>query len=328
MLRSLGGVARSWVANINPWTNVYGMARSLLAIGTAATLLFNQPHILFRPASGLTEYPICQGPSKIGIFCLCSPHIGLARWLAIAVLIVTASGWRPRWTAIPHWWITFSLETSAITLDGGDQVAAVLTLLLIPIALTDKRRWHWQQLAADTPLTLGTAMRRLVAVSTLIALRIQVAGIYLHAAVAKWSVKEWSDGTTLYYWFNDPFIGLPGWLRPLMMPVLTSPVVAIFTWCSLILELMLFAALVMPKQKWRIMLIAGILFHCAIAVTMGLISFGLAMTAALVLYLRPVEKEFGLSFSKIAMPQFATWFRRQHRAEPQSTENVPATSSL
>src|SRR5258708_23106347 len=107
-----------------------------------------------------------------------------------------------------------------------------------------------------------------------------------------------------------------------------SPVVAIFTWCSLILELMMFAVLVMTKQKWRILLIAGILFHCAIAVTMGLISFGLAMTAALVLYLRPVEKEFGLSFSKVAMPQFATWFRRQYRAEPQSTENVPATSSL
>jgi len=91
---------------------------------------------------------------------------------------------------------------------------------------------------------------------------------------------------------------------------------------------MMFAALVMAKQKWRIMLIAGILFHCAIALTMGFISFSLAMTAALVLYLRPVEKEFGLSFSKVAMPQFATWFRRQYRAEPQSAENVPATSSL
>src|SRR5688500_5023921 len=145
----LGRPARDWAAAVNPWTTVYGLARTLLALGTAGTLIFNEPGLLFRPGSGVLEYPICQSMWDFGLFCQFSPFLGLARWVAVAVLLVTASGWRPRWTAVPHWYVAFSFQTSAITLDGGDQVAAVLTLLLLPLALTDKRRWHWQRPEAD-----------------------------------------------------------------------------------------------------------------------------------------------------------------------------------
>ena len=326
MLISLGRSGRSWVDGVNPWTNVYGIARTLLALGTAITLIFNHPNTLFRPGSGLVEYPVCQSPWTIGIFCLLSSHLGVARVLAAIVLLVVASGWRPRWTAIPHWWISFSLQTSALTIDGGDQVAAVLTLLLLPIALTDKRRWHWQHVDPETTISLGTAMRRLVALSALIAIRIQVAAIYLHAAVAKWSVTEWADGTILYYWFSDPFIGVAGWMKPLILPVMTSPLVAAFTWGSIFLELMLFMALVMPKEKWRIMLIAGIVFHTAIAITMGLISFGLSMVAALILYLRPVKMEFEFAFSKMALRRLSKSFRGGDREQQQQQESIPVTT--
>src|SRR5207249_9170105 len=146
----------------------------------------------------------------------------------------------------------------------------------------------------------------------------------LHAAVAKWSVAEWSNGTILYYWFNDPFIGAPSWLKPLMMPVLTSPFVAILTWGSLVLEIMLFTALVMPKKRRAIMLIAGILFHGAIALTMGLVSFGIAMSAALVLYLRPVESEFSLEAIQATMRQLANWLGRERPKERQQAEIAPS----
>ena len=328
MLRSLGRRAWSWAAGTNPWTNVYGLARTLLALGTALTLIFNEPNLLFRPGSGVVEYPVCESPWTFGVFCLGSAKLGLMRWIAAAVLLVVASGWRPRWTAIPHWWISFSLQTSAITLDGGDQVAAVLTLLLLPIALTDNRRWHWQHLDSAIPLSPAIIARRLVALSAVFVIRIQVAAIYLHAAVAKWSVEEWSDGTILYYWFNDPFIGAPTWLKPFIIPLSTSRLVALFTWGSILLELLLFMALVMPKNRWRIMLIAGILFHAAIAVTMGLISFGLSMAAALVLYLRPAEMEFSFNSIKIAVPQWLKWVRGGGRGQPQQQEGVPATSGL
>jgi antimicrobial peptide system SdpB family protein len=327
---TLGRAARDWAASVNPWTNVYGLARTFLALGTAATLIFNEPTMLFRPGSGVLEYPVCRPAWHFGIFCEFSPYLGLARWVSVAILLVAASGWRPRLMALPHWWVTFSLQTSAIVLDGGDQVAAVLTLLLLPMALMDKRRWHWQSPEAEESPRVGTLMRRLVALSAISAIRLQVAIIYLHAAVAKWSVEEWTDGTILYYWYTNSMIGLPTWLRPLLMPIVTSRAVALFTWGAVIFEFALFMALVMPKKRWRVMLVLGIAFHGAIAVTMGLISFGMAMTAALVLYLRPVENEFALSLKAPALlvRRARGWLRGGDVERPQGQEGVPAASGI
>lgn len=295
ILTKLGKYALSLVNNDSPWTNVYGLARTFLALGTLLTLLFNQPDILFRPGSGINTYPICQGVGVTGIFCLAAPHLEIARWISIVILLVVASGWRPRYTAILHWWVAISLQTSAITLDGGDQVTTVLTFLLLPIALTDNRKWHWQKAESNDNSTAFTSLRSLIAISALFAIRVQVAIIYFHAAFAKLSLDEWVDGTILYYWLTDSVVGLPDWLR-IITPVFTSPLVVTFTWGSLLLEILLFMALGMPKNRWKYLLIAGITFHTGIALMMGLVSFGMAMTAALILYLRPFEQEFDFSF--------------------------------
>lgn len=53
-------------------------------------------------------------------------------------------------------------------------------------------------------------------------------------------------------------------------------------------------ALVMPKKAWGFLLPLGIAFHVGIAVVHGLVSFGFAMIAALVLYLRPTDEPFAL----------------------------------
>src|SRR6202011_1493848 len=144
MLTRLGSTANRW-SMTTPWTNVYGVARSVLALATASTLAFSATGTLFRPAVGLPPAPYCLGPGRISLFCLV-PHdrLSLARWLGVAILLVVASGWRPRVTAIFHWWVAFSLFVSITIPDGGDQATAVITLLLLPVALTDPRRWHWQ----------------------------------------------------------------------------------------------------------------------------------------------------------------------------------------
>ena len=59
------------------------------------------------------------------------------------------------------------------------------------------------------------------------------------------------------------------------------------TWSVLLLELSLAAALVAPLRFRRILLPVALLFHVGIAVTHGLPTFALTMSAALVLYLRP-----------------------------------------
>ncbi|WP_246356681.1 sporulation-delaying protein SdpB family protein [Pyxidicoccus fallax] len=288
MLTALGGATRRWMGDVNPWTNVYGLARTLLATGTALTLAFNPTTLMFRPAAGGIEAPICQGMSNAALFCLV-PRGGLewARWLAVALLVVVASGWRPRLTAPVHWWLSFSLHSTALATDGGDQVTSVLTLLLLPLTLTDGRRWHW-----DPPRERGEGAR-LVALSSLTAIRLQVALVYFHAAVAKFPVREWADGTALYYWLLDPGIGASPWLAALLRPLLTQGVpVALLTWSVLVLEVFLAAGLVVEKRHRGRLLLLGLGLHGGIALIHGLPSFALAMAGALVLFLRPLEDGF------------------------------------
>src|SRR5699024_3242820 len=101
---------------------------------------------IFAPVLGRDVAPYCSGIDAISVFCLFPrEQLTLIRWLCVVVLLVIASGWRPRWTALPHWWIAFSVFNSISIPDGGDQAAALLTLMLVPVLLTDPRRWHWQR---------------------------------------------------------------------------------------------------------------------------------------------------------------------------------------
>lgn len=319
MLEKLGHWAGR-LTNLCPWTNVYGLARSLLAAGTLGTLVFNSPNTLFHPALGLSQVPYCQGPSSISLFCvLPQAHLELARWLAVAILTLVMSGWRPRWTALPHWWIAFSLQVSATIVDGGDQVTSVLTLLLLPIALTDARKWHWSLPKGlnSLPATGREESQRLIANMTLWLIRLQVAAIYLNAAIGKMGVEQWDNGTSLYYWFNDPTFGTPMWMRPTVVAMVRIPfVVAMLTWGVMVLEFLLALGLILPSRARRYLLWAGIALHTGIMVMMGLVSFGLAMFGALVLYLRPADQPLRLPQFLHSIPRLRNVY--SHRSQAQA----------
>ncbi|MGZ3460027.1 MAG: sporulation-delaying protein SdpB family protein [Archangium sp.] len=292
MLTRLGTWSRRWAADIDPWTDVYGLARTLLALGTVLTLVFTPTHALFRPGTGMPDVPVCSGARAVGLFCLAPNHLELTRWLAVALLLVVAVGYRPRFTGLLHAWVAFSFQTNALMVDGGDQVCQVMALILIPVTLTDGRRWHWER-SEPVPLTPALEYRRLVALMFLWLARLQVAGIYFHAAVAKFSVAEWTDGTALYYWLLAPGFGAAEWLAPLLEPLLTHAItVTLLTWLVLLVEYLLSTGLVAAKPHRKYLLWAGLTLHGAIMLVHGLISFGLAMFAALILYLRPVEWSF------------------------------------
>ncbi|GAB1821722.1 sporulation-delaying protein SdpB family protein [Herbidospora sp. RD11066] len=285
MLTRLGVAVRS-VAEVSPWTNVYGLARTILALSTLVTLLATRATDLFRPVAGVPGFPHCTGLSRYGLFCVVDPAAG--RLVAIAVLLVVASGWRPRFTALPHWWVTVSFQANGSLPDGGDQVAAVLTLLLLPIALTDGRAWHW-----ESPRRVADPVASLVAWSAFLVIRVQVAGIYFQASVAKFGREEWANGTALYYWLGDPVFGAPGWISPLLQPVLATQLgVTLFTWGALAVEFALFMGLVARRAVRPYLLAAGLALHGSIALLMGLGSFAFIMAGALVLYLRPPDLPF------------------------------------
>jgi antimicrobial peptide system SdpB family protein len=272
-----------------PWTNVYGLARSMLATATLLTLLFNSSDALFRPLLtedlGLFDRRAISGAS---LFFLAQNHLGLAKLIAIGVLLLAASGWRPRLTALPHWWVSYSFAASASIIDGGDQVASTLTLLLLPVALTDRRRWHWD------PAGEGGVVAAVAALTGLTLIRVQVSVIYLFAAVLKFPTPEWANGTALYYWWTHPKFGTWGPFRWLTDHVGPTMLVVPLTWGVLVLELCLAYALVAPPRFRNRLLPVAVLFHAGIALVHGLPSFALTMSAALVLYLRPTWQPFAL----------------------------------
>ncbi|MEX1364804.1 MAG: sporulation-delaying protein SdpB family protein [Nannocystaceae bacterium] len=296
MLTRLGNSVLRWTSATNPWTNVYGLARTLMASSLLITLLLNDTQTLFHPAVGIGEGAICTPgtASEFGYYCYFD-SLEVARWVAIVLLGVIASGWRPRLTGILHWWLTASLMWNAILADGGEQVATVLLLLLIPVTLTDPRKWHWQSLPpTDKP---GDALlaQRLVAMGSLILVRIQMAVLYFHASAGKFKVDEWADGTVLYYWFTHPTYGLTDFRKELVWPLITnSTLLAMTTWSVLALEALLAAGLLIDRKYWRYFLAAGILFHLGICLIHGIPSFVMVMFGGLILFYRPVDQVFGL----------------------------------
>jgi antimicrobial peptide system SdpB family protein len=272
-----------------PWTNVYGLARSMLAAATLLTLLADSGERLFHPLvvddPGVFDRSAVVGAS---LFFLARHHLVAAKGVAIVVLLLVIVGWRPRFTALPHWWISFSFAASASMVDGGDLVASTLTLLLLPVALTDTRRWHWSGTGSA-----GTAAS-IAAQTGWMLIRVQMAVVYLFAAVLKIPNEEWSNGTALYYWWRNPSFGAPGLLRPLTDWLGRTVLVVPLTWSVLLLELALAACLVAPLRFRTRVLPVAILFHVGIALIHGMPTFALIMSGALVLYLRPPWRPFAV----------------------------------
>jgi antimicrobial peptide system SdpB family protein len=294
MLKLLTMPIYDWSQQQRPWTNVYGLARTLLAFSLMMTLVFTSGSDFFlafkAQGAGLGD---CEGWTRGGLFCLIpAAQIEWARWLAIIGLLVVATGWQPRLTGLLHWWISWSFMSASQLLDGGDQLAATLTLLLVPICLTDGRSWHWvaPRLADGQD---SRAVARLIAGMFWLAIRVQVAYVYFQAGIEKFKVQEWADGTVLYYWFTDPKFGADQWLLPIVMPILMTPVLlTLLTWSVLVLEVFLSMGLVMDVRYRRWLLIGGVTFHVGIGVIHGLCSFATIMFAALILFLRPAGQMF------------------------------------
>ncbi len=211
------------------------------------------------------------------------------RWACVAVLLTVASGWRPRLTALPHAYISFSVFTGIAIGDGGDQMTTVLTLLLVLPALGDRRRWHWSTAGSEATQPRWVLM---AGASSLVVVRLQMSFVYFQSSVSKLPHAEWADGTGMWYWGNSLAFGASGWLHTLVGPVLDNPIgVAALTWVPLFIEISLAVTLLLPQRVRYMLLTAGVCFHLRIATMMGLWSFALAMWAGLLLLCLPLGGE-------------------------------------
>lgn len=283
MLNKIGEFAARWSSG-PLWSQNIGLARTLIAASGLLTMLFTPMSSVIRPAAGI-DPPICEGISHISLWCITPRDMDeLFRWVAILILAIAASGVAPRLTAVPLWWVLFSNSSSWITVDGGDQMAAVLALILIPYSMTDRRRWHWTTASTDS-VDYGR-IRPLIARSLIFGVQLQMTWTYLDAVVSKLAVPEWGDGSAMYYWMRDPMFAPSGLVRSLMEAVTVWPVsLAAVTWLPMVLEAALAIAIFLPRRARHVLLPFGLLFHFVIAILMGLWSFGFVMWGGLIIAL-------------------------------------------
>jgi antimicrobial peptide system SdpB family protein len=262
------------------------IARTCLALGSLITLTFNSPHYLFFPTFKTNPNQIFD-LTRISIFYLSYPeHVYLGLILSIIILLCVIIGLYPRITCFLHFWVSFSIYNSAFIVEGGDQISSILTLLLIPMCIYDKRTNHWHD-----PIESGAGFGYLNAIFAHWIIRLQMAVVYLHASLGKLVVFEWANGTALYYWFTDHRFGMPDYLYPFLLPILESKFfLPLLTWGVIVLEFFLFLSFNFDNKWRKRWLIVGILFHFLIFIIHGLLSFFLAMSGGLILYLYPIKK--------------------------------------
>ncbi len=287
----------------NPFTWVYGLSRTTLAICSLITLTFSETTVLFDEAiynNRLKEEIFNQ----YNLFYLFGwEYLRYAKALAILLLLLVASGWRPRFTGVFQWWVTASFYYSSSILEGGDQIAMILTLLLIPVTLLDNRKWHWQ--TCDR----FSEYKKFVGNLMFVSVALQMSLLYLNAAMDKiYTSDEWKVGSAFYYYVNDAFFSYPDWMDPLMINLLNNSFfVSAVTWGTILLELMLFGILFSSTKNKRLLFPFAVMFHFAIVLFLGLFSFFFAMLGGLILYLVP--KETPVPRFKFQKPSFISWIK-------------------
>lgn len=288
--RALVSAATHFVDEVSPFSSSLAIARSLLALSSLLTVLLTPSETLFLRSPDNPDGVVCDAlAAQWSLFCAAGGATPLTVLLVIAVTVSVLTGYFPAVTAIPHWWVAWSLNISSPIRDGGDQVAAVLSLLLIPLLLLDRRRNHWaadRRWGSRSWATHGTAWAALVLVW------IQAAVLYANAAIAKFAVAEWANGTALWYWIQEPSFRPPTpFLRIAEVTQNSLAGAVIINYGVMALELSAAVLLFVRPGSRRIALPILLMFHLCIGVIFGLWSFFLSMAALLVLYLRVPTNE-------------------------------------
>lgn len=261
-------------------------ARALLGAGTLFTLLANGSGALFSVGVvTVPPGPRCDGVASLGVFCSLPGYSrGLSYWVAIAVLILSIAGVLPRVVAPLHWWVSASLFTGSWAYDGGDQITAIIALLLIPAAWCLDWRFGWLKGHASRAWST-VRPGNLVVNSVVVLATVQMAILYFQAAVAKFGTVHWPEGTALWYWFQGSTFSPSGAPHYWILALLAHPAASIgATWGTMALEFSL-AILILSTRRWarRTVFLGCVALHGAIALLMGLVSFGLAMVGAVLL---------------------------------------------
>jgi antimicrobial peptide system SdpB family protein len=281
--------------------NTFGLSRSLLAVSSLLILVFNDYNILIPEVHFNTLCKSSSFANFLNIFTYFKySNIIYPIFFSFIILFIVIIGIYPRFFSVLHFLVSFSIYSTILVPEGGDQINSNLTFLLIPISLFDYRSNHWISESVITNKYHNYIIGRL-----LLLISVQMGILYLDSGIEKLNVREWSDGTAIYYWFNNNIFGLNDWLFDLLKPILSQKYIIVFSsWSVICLEIMMFGCLFSSQNYKYIMLCFSLVFHFLIMLIHGLPCFFLSMVASLIIYLN----DFNLTISQnIKMLKSTIW---------------------
>lgn len=277
-------------------TNTLTLCRAIFALGTLSTLIFNDLSDLLPPKhlDSLKNNPIYI--TNLNMFTWFD-NISISYYGAIVILILTIAGAYPRILCILHALVSFSVFNGMLIIEGGDQICLIISLLLIPICLLDNRFNGWSN---NPNLFQKSSLLTINANIAFLFIKIQVAIIYFNAGIAKIYAPEWSNGTAVYYWFNDNIFGAGKIIDTLFGFLFENDYTVTFiNWGVIFLELFLGILIFLPKKYKLVGFFLGVTFHFFIILIHGLPTFFLSMLSLLILYTWEIQCPLLNNFDRI-----------------------------
>jgi len=307
----------------DPRSLTLALSRTILAVAQIVGIVLTSTGDLIAPETHDPSGVRCTGLRKLSLWCVAGPSsagLRFEEFVAVAVLLGVAAGYRPRWTCVPHWYVTTSFGMSATEPWGGDSVASIATLLLIPILLGDDRQWQWV-----CPTTEMRPWWQGAAYAAWSLMRIQVAVIYADAALSKLLVSQWRNGTAMYTIFTDPYTGMPYRLRRLVTPILNQdlimrPLTLSIPALELAIAFCVLSSQILRKKAVQI----AVLLHVGIAALMGLVVFAAVMVSVVLLCM--IDGDSSLSTANLQPVDTVPELKRQTRKLKRRQDDSPDTA--
>lgn len=274
-------VLRYWARS--PHGLQLSVARSVLALSTVVVLAVNDASVLLHdPSSPGLRPSNCTGLAALGAFCLAEPSSAdVVRWLLVLLCLPTLVGAVPGLAAPLHAYAAFTLASNTVGIEGGDYLTASVTAVLALVCATDWRAFGWRPRSSGIP-----ALRHIPSQVLLVTLKVQLAYVYLEAAVVKQTHPIWADGSALWFWLQQPNFGARAEIRSLLEAAFShAPLLQAATWGVIVTEYVLaFSVLTARRRNARLMTLAlSATMHLVFALVLGLVTFAISMIGLVLL---------------------------------------------
>ncbi|MFF5333498.1 sporulation-delaying protein SdpB family protein [Streptomyces sp. NPDC013181] len=271
------------VARFPAESRALGIGRSIIALAQATILIFTPASHLFVPVGGNEIEIGCSSPAQAAsLYCLApSADRQSLNLILLALLLIVASGFMPRFLTVVHFWVSLSVGQSISLPDGGDAVAQVVTFFLILACVNDRRTWHWQR--PDAGVRHKGSVWQGVAWAGWWGLRLQVAYVYLNSSLAKLPVGPWSEGSATYYVVRMENFGAAGLFADAFRWATDFTLVALLSaWGTIVAETLI-ALFLVRRGSWQVVAaVASVSLHVLIILQIGIVSFGFIMVGAVI----------------------------------------------